>query len=180
MFFTFLQENKPSLTINYNDLTQTFVSLYDYIPSRFISKGDNLLTVTQGNKIYQQYTGEYNKFFDVYYPSYVTLNVNPEADLDCVFNNLEYKSEVYINNTDQPNSTVTDVKIWDEYQESNLTPLVLNSNLSRKFRDWRITLPRKNNSRDRIRNPWVFLMLKFNNTTNKKLILHDMIVYYTI
>jgi len=180
VFFTFLQENKPSLTINYNDLTQTFVSLYDYIPSRFISKGDNLLAVTQGNKIYQQYTGEYNKFFDVYYPSYVTLNVNPEADLDCVFNNLEYKSEVYINNTDQPNSTLTDVKIWDEYQESNLTPLVLNSNLSRKFRDWRITLPRKNNSRDRIRNPWVFLMLKFNNTTNKKLILHDMIVYYTI
>ena len=181
IFFTFLQENDISFTLNYNELTKSFVSFYDYIPTRFISKGDHFLAVKNNNQqIYRQYVGEYNKFFDEYYPSSVILNVNPESDLDCVFNNLEYKSEVYINNIDQPNNTLTNVRLWDEYQDTGTVPLVINSNLSRKFRDWRVTLPRKIGSRDRIRNPWIFLKLDFENNINKKLVLHDLIVYYTI
>lgn len=181
LFLTFKQSTKPSFTISFNEKLNTFVSFYDFIPSLYISKGSNFLVTNSNNRdVYKQYAGEYNKFFGVYYPSYVTLNVNPEADKDCIFNNLQYKSEVYINNTDQPVSTLTSVQLWNEYQNSNSKPLVLHSNLSRKFRDWKITLPREYNSLNRIRNSWVFLKLQFDNTTNKQLLLHDVYINYTI
>jgi len=181
LFLTFKQSSKPSFTISFNENLNTFISYYDFIPSLYISKGSDFLVTTSNNRdLYKQYAGEYNKFFEVYYPSYVTLNVNPEADKDCIFNNLQYKSEVYINNVDQPTSTLTKVHLWNEYQNSNSKDLLLYSNLSRKFRDWRVTLPRQYNSLDRIRNPWTFLKLQFDNNTNKQLILHDVIVDYTV
>ena len=179
MFMTFLQKNK-SFTLAYNEGSETFTSFYDYLPSRYISKGNNFITTNPTNKqLYKQYSGDYNNFYGINYPSKIRVLVNPEADLDCVFNNIEYKSEVYINDIDLPASTLTSVRLWNEYQDSQVIPLVVNSNLSRKFRTWRATLPRQKNSMDRIRNPWVFLELEFNNTNNKKLILHDVIVYYT-
>jgi len=179
MFMTFLQKNK-SFTLAYNEGSETFTSFYDYLPSRYISKGNNFITTNPNNRqLYKQYAGDYNNFYGINYSSKIRVLVNPEADLDCVFNNIEYKSEVYINDIDLPASTLTSVRLWNEYQDSQVIPLVVNSNLSRKFRTWRATLPRQKGSMDRIRNPWVFLELEFNNTNNKKLILHDVIVYYT-
>ena len=180
LYMTFKQSSNI-FTICYNEMLGEFISLKDGVPSIYTSKGNNFLTTSQNNRsLYRENEGLYNNFYNVYYPSYITLNVNPEADKDCIFNNVEYKSEVYNNNEDLSNDTLTSVQIWNEYQSSNLTPLVLNSNLSRKFRNWTITLPRNKNSRDRIRNPWIFLKLEFNNTLNKKLILHNMSIHYTV
>ena len=103
-----------------------------------------------------------------------------------VFDNIMYKSEVYLNDIDQPDKTLTGVRLYNEYQDSNspttVTPLILgrNSNLRRKFRDWNAILPRNQGSRERIRNPWVKLVLQFDNTSNYKLILHDIVVSYSI
>lgn len=180
VFMTF-HEGDTSETISFNDTTQQFISFYDYKPSMFISKGDVLLSTNPENtRLYLQYAGQYNTFYDVKYPSYLTLMINPESDLDCIFNNIEYKSELYINDIDQVNKTLTSVQIWNEYQDSGVIPLVVNKNLSRKFRSWRATLPRQLNSRDRVRNPWIFLKLSMDNPENKKLILHDIITSYTV
>ena len=170
-----------SFSLSFNELFNEFVSFYNFKPSLYINKKECFLSVPYNNQdfIYKHDNGEYGKFYEQLFPSNITLNVNPEADKDCIFNNLEYKSELYINGVDQPNNTLSEVQLWNEYQSSNLTPLILNSNLSRKFRNWKITLPRKAGSRDRIRNPWVFLKLQFQNNNNKKLILHDTIVHYS-
>ena len=181
LFISFKQSNKSTYTISFNEMVGEFTSLHDGIPSLYISKGSKFLTTDSTNtKLYEQNTGEYNNYYGSYYPSYIILNVNPESDNDCIFNNLEYKSEVYIDNGDRPNDTLTHVQLYNEYQDSGLTSLYLNSNLNRKFRNWRIILPREANSRNRIRNPWVFLKLQFNNIDDKKLILHDMIINYTV
>ena len=182
VFMTFKQSLYNPFTINYNENLGQFISLHDFIPSMYISKGSNFITSNSTNKnyLYKHYEGEYNKIYGIYYPSYVILNVNPESNKDCIFNNLSYKSEVYINNIDQPIDTLSKVQLYNEYQNSSLVPLVLNSNLSRKFREWKITLPRQQNSRDRIRNPWVFLKLQIDNINNKQLILHDIYINYTV
>ena len=52
------------------------------------------------------------------------------------------------------------------------------TNLRRKFRDWEATIPR--DGRNRIRNPWVFLKLEFENSSDYRLILHDIILNYTV
>lgn len=182
VFMTFHKEDN-SFTISYNELRNQFISFYDYLPSMYISKGQYFITTNPNlRSIYRQYAGNYNNFYGTNYPSYITLNVNPEADLDTVFDNIMYKSEVYLNDIDQPDKTLTKVRLYNEYQDSGLIPLTLgrNSNLRRKFRDWNAILPRNQNSRERIRNPWVKLVLQFDNTSNYKLILHDIIVSYSV
>lgn len=186
VFMTFHKDDKP-FTISYNEMRGQFVSFYDYLPSMYISKGQYFITTHPNLKsIYRQYAGNYNNFYGVNYPSYITLNVNPESDLDTVFDNIMYKSEVYLNDVDQPDKTLTGVRLYSEYQDSNtpttVTPLILgrNGNLRRKFRDWNAILPRNQNSRERIRNPWVKLVLQFDNTSNYKLILHDISISYSV
>lgn len=179
LVFTFLQEN--SFTVIYNELTQSFTSFYDYLPSMYISINDKLLAIhPDNNKIYQQGIGEYNKYFDVYYPSYIIYNLNPEPDnRECVFDNINFKSECYLNNIDQDLVTLNNIQCYNDYQDSTLIPLIngRNSNLRRKFRDWNAIIPRE--GRNRIRGPYSKLKLQFNNTNNYKLILHDIILDYT-
>ena len=186
VFMTF-HKSEGSFTISYNELRNQFISFYDYLPSMYISKGLYFITTNPDLKsIYRQYAGNYGNFYGINYPSYVVLNVNPEANMDTVFDNIMYKSEVYLNDVDQPDKTLTGVRLYNEYQDSNspttVTPLILgrNSNLRRKFRDWNAILPRNKGSRERIRNPWVKLVLQFDNTSNYKLILHDVIISYSV
>ena len=184
VFMTFHRTgSRLPFTISFNEVRNQFISFYDYLPSMYISKGQYFITTNPNLKsLYRQYEGDYNKFYGINYPSYIVLNVNPEADLDTVFDNIMYKSEVYLNNIDQPNKTLTKVRLYNEYQDSGLIPLIVgrNSNLRRKFRDWNAILPRNQGSRERIRNPWVKLVLQFDNTSNYKLILHDIIVSYSV
>jgi hypothetical protein len=182
VFYTFHQLDN-SFTISYNEKSNSFVSFYDYKPSMYINRSDAFITTNPlNNKLYLQYNGDYNKFYDVVYPSNVTLLVNPEADLDTVLNNIMYKSEIYLNDIDQPDKTLTEVQLYNEYQNSGLVFLEVgrNKNLRRKFRDWEATLPRNGGTRQRIRNPWIFLKLQLTNNNNYKMILHDVVVSYSI
>lgn len=180
MFMTLHQGDK-SFTIGFNEGNGQFTSFYDYMPSSYMSKGEYFITTDPTNKkIYRQYAGEYNKFYEVYYPSSITLNVNPEPHQDCVFDNINFKSEVYLNGVDQVGKTLTKIQAYNDYQDSGLVPLIVgrNNNLRRKFRDWNALIPRT--SRNRIRAPWIKLKLQFDNTSNYKFILHDSNIYYTV
>ena len=183
VFMSFHQGNK-SFTISFNEIKNSFISFYDYIPSIYISRGDHFITTHPDiNKIYKQYAGEYNKFYDVYYPSSVTLNVNPEPTQDCVFDNINFKSDVTLNNVDQVDKTITGIRAYNDYQDSNspttVTQIIIgrNNNARRKFRDWNVLVPRQ--GRNRIRAPYIKLKVQFDNTSNYKLILHNMNVFYT-
>lgn len=180
ILFTFLQEDND-FTISYNELKQQFISFYDYTPSMYISIGDMLLSTNSTLKsLYEHGVGDYNTFYGIKYPSYIILNLNPEPYFDCVFDNINYKSEVYLNNVDQSDVTLTDIQAYNDYQSTLLTPLVnnRNGNLRRRFRDWNAEIPR--DGRNRIRGPWIKLKVQFNNQSNYKLILHDMIISYTV
>jgi len=106
--------------------------------------------------------------------------LNPESDYDCIFNTIEFTSELYLNDVDQPANTLTHIQAYSEYQDSGRIQLVngRGSNLRRKFREWKANIPRED--RNRIRNPWIFLKLELDNESNYKFILHDVIVNYTV
>ena len=181
VFLTLHQGNK-SFTLAFNEMSNTFTSFYDYKPSFYITKGFSLITTNpSNNQLWQHFTGDYNSFYGGIYESNITYLVNPQYP-DCIFNNVEYKSEVYLNNIDRPTRTLTHIELWNEYLSTQRTELVLNSNLNRKFRMWRATIPRVYTGTptlDRMRGNWVFLKLSFENTNNYKLILHDMNVMYS-
>lgn len=177
VYFTFFQ-NRESYTRCFNEFMDEFIDLKTYTPKFYINKG-NILLIDNNNKLYQQYAGDYNNFFGTKQDSYITLLLNPTSDVDTVFNNIFYNSEVYLNDIDQPEKTLTHIQAWNEYQNSGLIPLELgrNKNLRRKFREWKANIPR--DKRNRIRNPWIYLKLKFQNNDNYKLILHDILISYS-
>ena len=180
VYFTLLQKGN-SFTWCYNELRDEFVDLKTYTPSHYMSKGEKFFMPSDNNmNLYESYAGEYNNFFGVTQPSYIILQLNPEADYDCVFNNIHFNSELYLNDVDQPDKTLTHIQAYSEYQDSGRIPLVVGrgSNIRRKFREWQADIPRA--GRNRIRNPWIFLKLELDNTDNYKFILNDVIVNYTV
>lgn len=165
----------------YSEASDSFIGLMDYVPSRYISNNSKLFSLDGANTgIHEHFKGEYNKFYGTYYPSYVTLLLNPAANYECVFDNIEFNSELYLDDVDQYDKTLTHIHGWNEYQDTGRIPLVMGrgSNLSRKFRTWRANVPR--DGRNRLRNPWIYLKLELDNTNNYKLILHDIEISYTI
>jgi len=179
---TVLQDDN-NFTMSFNEKLKAFETFYDFTPSLYVNRGTKLLSVDSLNKdLYTHREGNYNEFYGVYYPSYVILQVNPESDLDCVFNNIEFKSEAYIDGVDQPLTTINFLRAYNEYQDTGRVPLIVgrNKNLNRKFRKWSAIIARNQGTRDRIRNPWIFLKLELNKTDNTQFILHDIIVNYTV
>lgn len=155
---TILQDD-DNFTIAFNEKLKSFETFYDFTPSLYVNRGTKLLSVDPLNRdLYTHREGNYNQFYGTYYPSYVILQVNPESDLDCVFNNIEFKSEAYIDGVDQPNANINFLRAYNEYQDTGRVPLIVgrNKNLNRKFRKWSAIIARNQGTRDRIRNPWIF------------------------
>jgi hypothetical protein len=174
----------PNLTIAFNEQTNSFVSKYSFIPSRYISTYKGLLSchinsISSDMAVWQHNTGNYGNYYGVEYDSYITLLVAPEPDIDCVLNNIEFKSEVYDNGVDVPLVTMSKIRAWNNYQDSNTQTLTVGQNIKRKYRDWNLFIPRVyGKPLQRIRNPWNFLRLDFDNTNNYRLVLHDTLVSY--
>lgn len=180
VFMTFLQEDKPSFTIAFNEKSDSFTSFYDYKPSLYISRGNTFVTTNpNNNSIYRQYAGNYGRYYGVNYKSSITFNLNPEPTKDCVFDNIGFKTDVTIDGVDQPETTLSNIRAYNDYQDSGLTNLVVgrDKNLRRKFRDWNALIPRE--GRYRIRAPYIKLYVDFDNNNNLKLVLHDVQVSYT-
>lgn len=180
IYITLLQGDK-SFTWVFNELQDQFIDRKLYIPSKYIYKGEKFISFSNNaERGYEHYTGDYNVYHATNYPSTITLQLNPDSDYDKVFNNIFFNSEVYLEDIDQPDKTLTHITAYNEYQTSGRIPLVSgrNNNLRRKFREWKANIPR--DGRNRIRNPWIFLKLEFDNSSNYRMVLHDIIVAYSI
>ena len=172
-------------TLGYNELTNSFVSFYDYYKASFMSNVlGNTISVGELNDNYylwHQHAGNYNSFFGEYKPYWITYLVNPEPQLDKTFNIVEFRADTF-NNSSLIDTDFNILEVWNEYQsnEVNITrELHRPSNLKQKFRIWRALIPRdKSNGRDRMRNPWLYVKLKSDNSNNNKTVLHDTQIHY--
>lgn len=172
-----------SFTVSYNEKFQAFESFYDFHPSIYINKGFKLLsTEPEINELHEHFVGDYNKFYGTSYPTDVTIQSNPQQG-DCIFNNLIFKSEVSHNGIDMSKETLNSIRCWNEYQDSTEKPLILNKNIARYFRAWKLNIPREikdgKPTLDKIRGHWAKVYLKFDNPNNRKLTLHDILMSYT-
>lgn len=180
IYFTFHQ-GENSYTLTFNEAVQQYVSFVDFKPSFYFNKGNIFLTTDNtSTSLYEHKNGIYNIYYGEYYPSSITYHVNPEPFQSCVFDNINFKSEVYLNHQDVWDQTLTHIEAYNEYQQTPLTPLIQGrrGNIRRRFRDWNADIPR--DGRNRIRGPWTKLKVQFNNEDNYKLILHDLVIDYTI
>lgn len=182
--------------LNFSERLASFTSFFDYKDIPFMDKYNkdfiSLYSVNDISNIYIQNTGEYNKFFDSEkVPSYIDYIVNPEPYRDKVFNNIEFRADAFDAENDYtkyiPNRTLDHIHVRNEFQDTGDVPLIQYKNLQKKFRIWRAYIPRdtkemQNYKLNRIRNPWIKLKLSYTPTESEdnKVVLHDLIVNYTV
>lgn len=170
-----------------------FVSFYSYNGVPYINtiqgRGIELLESRKpskwwetGYKTWLRNEGDYNMYFDEYDNFYVTLIANPDPHIDKIFNNINMRTDTWDSEGNLLEETFDTLKVWNEYQEREigLTRLFARpSNLKKKFRIWRINIPRDNkNKRDRMRNPWLYIKLSKETENTNKTLLHDIVVDY--
>lgn len=176
-----LKMSQGSFTIAFNEATGSFVSYYDYIPAWYINKGARMITTNPNTtQVWEHFKGKKNHFYGAHYPSTVEFNVSPQGGRDVVFNNASYKMEMTnTSGADLPSVGLTKVRVHNDYQDSGEVALILRDNMFKKFRHWKVNLPRHAGSRDRMRNPWSFIEFTFDNTLGNNMVLHDMTIHYT-
>lgn len=98
----------------------------------------------------------------IYHESYLTIVANPQPTEDKIFSNIEFRADCFSSNDSYlPDNTFTHLRVWNEYQDTGLVPLSykgqsifrddkgnyitsrdIPSNLKKRFRIWRINIPR--------------------------------------
>lgn len=162
--------------------------------------------------LYKMWAGKYNEFFGfmtpgaetVYNPYYKPFNFtfisNQDGALDKIFTNVELRVDFRNNSGEVIHNQFFDyIQAWDEYQDTAMTDIsnpryaasshFAQAGLKKKFRIWRIDIPRAfdsvGNKRtlQRIRNTWA--MLKFGMKPDSAQLrngvsfeLHDLAVQY--
>lgn len=142
----------------------------------------------------------YNTFFGDTYPFDLTFISNADASEDKIFTNLEMRADFYVNGALDHRKNFDYIQVYNEYQNTGVRDLTFNyktvSNLKKKFRIWRIDIPRALKSRlprpvpglNRIRNTWATIKLgmkaegdeNIENLSKTYMKLHDLVVQYHI
>jgi hypothetical protein len=174
----------------FSELLSQFTSFYSYENTPYFSNLKDrgiLFNIEAGTSDYYPWLlneGDYNMFFGKYQPFYTTVVVNDEntkAQQDKIFDNLEFTSDSWKDDT-LLNSTFDTLTVWNEYQKgvSKLNNIKNKpSSLKQKFRVWRTFIPRDDKYKmDRMRNPWLYLKLSMEKSNTNKTILHHLAVSY--
>ena len=179
--FMTVKKGEEAYTLGFNEKLKTYTSFYSFTPSRYITKGEKIFTVSpNNNEVWEHYDGNYQNYYGTKYESNVTLLINTDdVSAEKVFNSIEFDSEVTLEGVDIAGSTIDSIEAWTDYQKSGKIELIVGKTVKRRLRTWRASIPRSENSRARLKDKWVFLKLGFNPDEDKKLILHDIIMGYS-
>lgn len=190
----YLFTNKEALC--YSEILSQFTSFMSYDKVMLLeSNNGNIFSMREG-KLYRMFEGDYNTFFEDlkgWDLTFISNGVdNNEMDFDKIFSTIDYRMDMFSVNAYASDESLSYIKATNEYQDTGEVPLSRlktehplsynhkDANLQKKFRIWRIQIPRNKNSLDRIRNPWCKIKLGNNGNNNLKAVLHDLNVQYFV
>lgn len=183
-------------TLSFSEQTQSYTSFYSYIPRLYIT--DKYIIISPNpitsNKLYVHDYGQYGRFYDNYYNSSIKFLTNEHPEINKTFNNLILQTEVLINNVDTASGltpiqeTINQIQYSNDYQTTSLLNLTSGVDIKRKFRTWRTQIGRANIQSEivdvslfgRMRDKYMYTEAIFLNNNNKRFILHDSIIGYTL
>ena len=147
-----LPSTQTSFTLTINELTDTVTSFYSFIPRMYMSDGKQVFTFNNNNSglgsIYVHNQGSYNNFYSTLYDSYIKFVVNPNPNVTKVFDNIVWDSQAtkYVTATDSYQNyndiTFTNIRVTNDYQNTDKQTLTNNTNIKRKERSWQLDVPR--------------------------------------
>jgi len=186
-------------TLAYSDHVDGYTTFYSATPSLYVTDKYIALSSDPSNpsNFYVHDYGNYGQFYNqsTYTAAYIKFLVGESAETTKTFNNLILQTEVSITGVDTsyaPNflqESVTAVRYSTDYQNTGApTPLVVGTNLRRKFRSWYLEVGRDVTTQPegvspalqaRLRDKYMYVELWFQNNSNKKFVLHDVYTGYT-
>ena len=183
-----LSNYRRGFTLSFNEKLKAFESFHTYRTGNFLSFDDKLLSVSsEGNRNngYIQEEGNYGLFYDNYFPSDITLIVIPNPDLISKFTNIEYYSEITINRENVVGDTLDTILVWNNHQNTGEVTLTVGTLAIQRLQTWRHKLKRdllgtnlNAISKPHIRNYYCLLKLRYDNSSNKRLVLSDINIGY--
>lgn len=201
VYFLKKEDDNDFTTLCYNEQLQQFTSFYNYGQVPMMANVEDKF-ISFRNGLWLQGEGDYNIIYGEPQSYHITYRITPEPYSDKTFTNLTYRADIFdMNQTNDfmpdegllTDSTFDTLEVWNEYQGNKVnlefTAKDLYPDNRRKFRIWRMDIPRDKKSKDnpyglnRIRNPWIYLKLEKDNTNledghNERMEFHDLAVSY--
>lgn len=196
IFNTYYDDNMNELLFQTNNKSLTyqdgiFTSFYDYL-GPIVNYKNHSLNIHDHQLYYLRECEKFNWFYNENKDYYITFianaTLNEQMISDCIFDNVEYQGDVFNNNNVIPDTQNTlmpfrltpsgdwyksfnQIECWNSYQYSESTDKFI-----KKFRTWRVPIPRQDNSRARMRDNWIKIKLSNNSPSNNKFVLRNIIV----
>lgn len=101
--FTFKYSGTTIGTIGLDELTNNFTCFYSISPVRYFQVSSKILsfimdisdpTLVYNSAVWIHDSGSRNTFYDTYYPSKLSIIVNPNDIITNIYNNMEFRTEV--------------------------------------------------------------------------------------
>ena len=167
----------------YSNKLQQFTSLMSYGGTQamfnFSDRFFSLKNTSNGISLYKNNAGDYNYFYGEYKGWDFSFIENDNPLYTKIFDTIELRADVLDkSNTSLNIKPLSFIKVSNEYQDAQ--GVFDNKSFRKKFRIWRGLIPRNNNTRQRIRNPWTMITLGNNSNNKDKVVVHDVSVKYTV
>ena len=187
-----------NICLSFSEQTDNYTSFMDYDHTSMMAEINGYTYLWHTNGMHLMHGGNYNYFFGVYKPYWMTFISNGYPENNKIFNTLEWRDVVTSGSNDSPFSTFDHIRVWNEHQDtlsvafnnslsqnSTRQPISYSaavSNLRKKFNVWRAQIPRDklatNTSRARISNPWAYIKLARETANTERHELTDVVVNY--
>lgn len=150
----------PSLseTLTYNELLNGFTSFHSYNSPMYVFFNGDMYSVDNSLTGVWKHNANTYWYYGQSYNPYITLISNGNPDKSKTFDYLIFDSQY--DNPDDLDNLLTSVEAYNSYQETGVVPIT-SSNFKRRFREWRLTLPREQSSRNRILSHYAMITLTF-------------------
>lgn len=185
----------------FSEILGQFISFMDYEGISLIETYNKSVVTLKDSEMYKLFEGQYNNFFGTedtpnfkpWYFTFISNGVdNSFMDFDKIFTNIDYRMDMAGEGEYKHNNSLDYIQVTNEYQDTGICDLKMftrvnnsllryplrDKNLQKKFREWRIQIPRNKGTLDRIRNPWCKITLGSQNSNNYQAVLHDLNVQY--
>ncbi len=197
---TFKDEGFTEFTIAYNDFIDAFQTRYTFTPRVYVNDKKSIFSPQIGHDLWRHDVGDYCNFYGNTYESRITLLLNPYPAIRKVWDTYQFETDVVgSNNVNIAQDTFNRVRIYNDNQNSDtqdypidiLTGKVIGRRLE-KF--WnisnlrnRVIYPISGNVdpldpvnisatdipySERMRSPYLFVDLIYDNLNNRKLTLN--------
>ena len=189
--FTFIDGDSKEIsnqyTLAFNEFINSFTSFYDFTPRVYFTDGYKIFTTDNYNQadsalsnIYIHDSGDYNNFYSTVFPSTIKFVFNKDPLNTKTFDNIKYDSQaINTNNENQNDKTWTSIRLYNDYQNTDYQSLVLDTNIKRKERTFKLAIPRNRVLYTSSNSPNIFTDLspteiRFANRMRDKYIVVDM------